>query len=64
MAMTYQQALAYLYSLTNYEVKAASAYAPQFMFEFLSFSRYGCDSLLGIVTVGSEFFRSIYLVSE
>ncbi len=30
MAMTYQQALAYLYSLTNYEVKAASAYAPQF----------------------------------
>lgn len=30
MAMTYQQALAYLYSLTNYEVKAASAYEPQF----------------------------------
>ena len=30
MAMTYQQALAYLYSLTNYEVKSTYAYAPQF----------------------------------
>jgi dihydrofolate synthase/folylpolyglutamate synthase len=30
MVMTYKQALVYFYSLTNYEVKSASAYAPQY----------------------------------
>lgn len=30
MSISYRQALDYLYGLTNYEIKAASAYAPQF----------------------------------
>jgi dihydrofolate synthase/folylpolyglutamate synthase len=30
VSLNYRQALNYLYSLTNYEMKAASAYAPQF----------------------------------
>jgi len=30
VSLTYEQALDYIYSLTNYEIKAASAYAPQY----------------------------------
>jgi dihydrofolate synthase/folylpolyglutamate synthase len=30
VSLSYREALSYLYSLTNYEMKAASAYAPQF----------------------------------
>ena len=55
MSMTYRDALAYLYSLTNYEIKSTFAYAPQF------FDLRRVERLLEAVDNPQQKFRSIHI---